>query len=104
VIIFLFLGEAMSDVKTWVPGQRVTGRQKKVDLSKSHTFVDSITNTRLEIESKFGPKARLSKNQLRAQRERPDRFVVDSWRGGDVGKVTGGFSGLLFGQRLDDEP
>jgi len=98
------LGEAMSDMKTWVSGQRVKHRHKKVGLSKSHTFADSITDTLLEIESKFGPKARLSKNQKRAQRERPDTFVVDSWHSGDVGKATGGFSGLLFGQRLNDDP
>lgn len=91
------LGEAMSDAKTWVSGQRVTGRHKKVDLSKSHTFVDRITDAGITVESKFGPKAKLSKNQTRAMGELPN-YQVDHWSMEDVGKFTGGLSGLLFGQ------
>lgn len=96
------LGEGMSDVKTWLSGQGVVDRRSKVPLSKSHTFIDSKTSAGTTVESKFGPSARLSNNQKRAQREIPD-YQVDSWLSGDVGKITGGLSGLLFGRASADE-
>jgi hypothetical protein len=94
------LGEKMSDVKSRVSGQSSTNHGDKVDLSKGHTFIDSRTNADITVESKFGPWARLSKSQLRAQAEL-NNYAVDHWLSEDIGKVTGGLSGLLFGQSLD---
>jgi hypothetical protein len=89
------LGEAMSEIKTYVAGQEPAGYRKKRKTSVSHTYLDSITDADLWIESKFGRGAQLSDNQKAALREF-DNYRVDWWEKPDVGKVSGGFSGLLF--------
>jgi hypothetical protein len=89
------LGELMSNIKTRASGQSVTGGKTRTYLSKGYTVIDSETSAGTTVESKFGPSARLSHNQKRAQVEIP-QYQVDSWLPADVGRAAGGLSGLLF--------
>lgn len=95
------LGEWMSDVKTYVSGQKPVAKRKYEKTSKGYTVVDSVTDADLLIESKFGPTARLSRNQTAAANEF-DNYRVDWWDKSHVGKGTGGLSGLLFSQTFED--
>lgn len=90
------VGEELSDLKTWLSGQRVEKRQKRFDLSKSYTFIDSKTSAGTTVESKYGL-AELSDNQKLAKIEIPN-YQEDRWIRDDLGKISGGFYGLLFGQ------
>jgi hypothetical protein len=96
------LGERMSDIKTTLSGQKVVKRQKRVNLSKGHTFIDSKTNADITVESKFGRAPELSENQKRARNEIPN-YQIDSWDPRDIGKAAGGLSGLRFGQTPGDQ-
>lgn len=95
-------GEWMSDVKTYVSGQKPVAHRQREKTSRGYTVVDSVTDADLLIESKFGPAARLSRNQQAAAKEF-DNFRVDWWDKSHVGKATGGLPGLLFGQAFEDE-
>jgi hypothetical protein len=94
------LGERMSDVKTLASGQLPIDWQVPYPTSIGETYVDSITDTGLLIESKFG-RSDLTKNQRDAAK-RYENYRVDRWNKGHVGKAAGGLSGLLFGQSVEN--
>jgi hypothetical protein len=85
------LGEAFSEARTLARGDRTVAMPtKKVIKLKSggSTIPDQLTKGGEIVESKFGPRARLSKQQIKANRELP-RYRVDHSLPQDVGVVVG---------------
>lgn len=93
------LGEQMSKAKTIFTGDWPVAAQKRVPLSQSYTVADQLTALGKIVESKFGPMARLSKNQRRAVTELGARYRVDRWMPYHVGRVTGTGAGTAVGSR-----
>jgi hypothetical protein len=86
------LGEALSDAKSFFEGNPVAERQVPRNLDGGgRTILDStLVNGPFEAaESKFGPWARPTTNQLRYQAQNPGVVRNDHWMPPHVGQVAG---------------
>jgi hypothetical protein len=92
------LGEGLSAAKTVLSGDLPTDFQvRKVLPSGRATIADQQTAKGLTVEAKFGPRARLSKNQTEAQRVFGDGYRVDRWMPahvGNIGATAAGTAGM----------
>jgi hypothetical protein len=93
------LGEGLSTVKTLAKGDLPSGFQVPFKLDNGlKTIIDHQTMKGMSVEAKFGPWARLSKNQRYAQKQLGDAYRVDLWGPRHIGYITGGMgagAGLL---------
>ncbi len=96
------LGEQLSMHKTRARGYVPNGRGQRLYLSKGFTVLDPASSLGELVESKTGPFASVSKNQLLAFHENPDRYRFDWWQPSDVGKIAG-FGGASLGVHLADD-
>lgn len=96
------LGEQLSMHKTRARGDVPNGRGQRLYLSKGFTVLDPASSLDELVESKTGPFASVSKNQLLAFHENPDRYRFDWWQPSDVGKIAG-FGGASLGVYLADD-
>ncbi|HLZ73986.1 hypothetical protein [Phenylobacterium sp.] len=92
------LGEALSDAKSFFEGNPTAERQVPRSLSGGgRTILDStLVDGPVEAtESKFGPWARPTPNQLRYQAQNPGTVRNDHWMPPHVGQIAGqGLSAL----------
>lgn len=84
------LGETLGRVRTLANGERPLpgGRHVEVNGGPRYTVLDQETPSGLMSEQKFGPGARLSRNQMAAYNEFGDRYRVDHFLPRDVGAVV----------------
>lgn len=81
------LGEALSVLKTRARGGVPIGRNERRYLSRSYTVVDPASTATTTVESKNGPFAEFTPQQLLGWTELPD-YRVDWWQPSDVGRGT----------------
>ncbi len=97
------LGEGLSAAKTALKGDWPVGFQVRRTLQNGlKTVVDHETAKGISVEAKFGPWARLTKNQRQAQAQWGDLYRVDRWGPGHVDAITAGAAapvGLLGAYR-----
>lgn len=93
------LGEGLSTAKTIAQGDWPVGSQvRKVMQNGKTTVLDHETAKGIYVEAKFGPSARLTRNQRYAQRQWGPGYRVDRWMPRHVGYITapvGAGGGLL---------
>lgn len=86
------LGEALSNARSFFEANPVTDTQVVRTLPNGRrTVLDSVlTKGPVDtVESKFGPYAKLSKNQRAYQEQNPGRLRVDYWMPSHVCKISG---------------
>jgi hypothetical protein len=85
------LGEGLSAAKTVLKGDWPVGFQVRHALQNGlKTVVDHDTAKGISVEAKFGPWARLTKNQRMAQAQWGDLYRVDRWGPRHVGGIAAG--------------
>ena len=89
------LGETLSLFRAALRRDPVAGSQVRVPLSRSFTRADHVTRNGNYIEAKFGPTARLTNPQQRAQRELGDRYIYEHWMPHHVGRIGVGVTGMI---------
>jgi hypothetical protein len=83
------MGEGLSVAKTVLKGDRPAAFQVRHTLQNGlTTVVDHDTAKGISVEAKFGPWARLSKNQRQAQKQWGDLYRVDRWGPRHVGAIA----------------
>jgi hypothetical protein len=73
------LGEAMSAVKSVLEADPPKKFQSRIRLQRGHTIADHETLRGRVVEAKFGPTAKLTPAQTRAQVQFGDRYRYDHW-------------------------
>jgi hypothetical protein len=92
------LGEGLSVAKTVLQGDRPVGFQvRKIMQNNKATVIDHETAKGLYVESKFGPKAKLSPNQQYAQQQWGSGYRVDHWLPEHVGWITAPLASAVGG-------
>ena len=88
------LGEILSTGKTILKGDWPADFQVPHRLQNGlKTIVDHDTAKGISVESKFGPSARLTKNQRYAQQQWGPQYRVDRWGPSDIGVIGAGAAG-----------
>jgi len=97
------LGEALGRMRTRLNGDKPLPGGRYYVESGGYTRPDHRTGSGLLTEQKFGPSARLSKNQRSAYNELKKRYRVDNWLNRDVGAIVAFPFGLLGRQMARDD-
>ena len=101
------LGETLGRVRTLANGEKPLpgGRYVKVNGGPRRTVLDQETARDLMSEQKFGPRARLSRNQMAAYNEYGDNYRVDHFLPRDVGAAAAyPFSQIGYHEVLAEDP
>lgn len=101
------LGETLGRARTLANGERPLpgGRKVGVNRGPRYTVLDQETASGLMSEQKFGPRARLSRNQMAAYNEFGDRYRVDHFLPRDIGAaVAYPFGQIGYHEVLADDP
>ncbi|WP_397401319.1 hypothetical protein [Phenylobacterium sp.] len=101
------LGESMGRVRTLANGERPQpgGRHVEVNGGPRYTVLDQDTAIGLMSEQKFGPRARLSRNQLAAYHQFGDRYRVDHFLPRDIGVAAAfPFGQIGYHEVLAEDP
>ncbi len=97
----------MGRVRTMANGRMPVagGARVKLDRSGRITVLDEGSYLGQMSEQKFGPSARLSRNQVEAYNEFGDRYRVDHFLPRDVGAIIGyPLSQIGYHEVLADDP
>lgn len=100
------LGEAMGRVRTMANFRRPVPGGTRVPLnSRRVTVLDEGHPNAWMSEQKFGPRARLSRNQMEAYNQFGDRYRVDHFLPRDIGAVAAyPFGQIGYHEILADDP
>jgi hypothetical protein len=97
------VGEKLSEGRSLLRWQLPTDTQARIQLNNRRTTVaDHVTRVG-PVEAKFGPTAKLSRNQRAAAAQFGEDYRIDSFLPEDVGRIVGSPLGQLASQVLDRE-